>query len=612
MSTGSNLNINLALAFTFMGSAARGVWSFATLTNYLEGMTGSVLSVGIAEGVQGICQALVALLAGWYADKFSRDSVLQFAGVLGLLTVAGMLLTILIPGWDFHNPGDPVWSWMDSSVRYPLLVGALGCWGAYQGVWNTSLETIFADSVPMGQRSLYNTRKFVLLQMASISGPVVAICLFLATNDNWGQHTLTFVFFCGLLATVPSITCLFFFRDDLALPRGGASAIDAVVDGDVPTPSNGAGAGAPGSSTKRSSRPESVQLSSGITPLLTSTHPVHMAAAASRASPGCCCRCLTKKYVPHVIVFSDLISGFGSGMTVKFFPLFFSQKLKLSPIATNCIYIAVPIFMTLASLCAQTLSRKWGRVQISMLYAYVGALALLGMWILGVLSNDHFDEWNLGAVLPLYFISTAQHCVRPLKKSILMDYVQKEQRARWNSLDSVTRFGWSGSAVVGGWIVDKWNYGGSFFITAIIQVLASTMLVLLVPLVPPVEKQQRSLSHVSRTTSAGFRDPLLLPPSSDEERSIEVESKKTKGEEAMSLLNSTWHADHESWRSPSMGSDPTECKVRSRSFDDHETMMVHMEEDRQESCDSISMAVHDALAEMQSPLMNSFVRRGDR
>ena len=195
------------------------------------------------------------------------------------------------------------------------------------------------------------------------------------------------------------------------------------------------------------------------------------------------CQFLTHQYIPHVIIFSDLISGFGSGMTVKFFPLFFSQKLKLSPIATNSIYIAVPVFMTVMSLCAQTLSKRYGRVQISMVYAYVGAVALFGMYVLGQVSNDDWAEWPLIAVLPLYFISTAQHCVRPLKKSILMDYVPKHQRARWNSLDSVTRFGWSGSAVVGGWIVDHWSYSGSFFITAIIQILAATMLITLIRLV---------------------------------------------------------------------------------------------------------------------------------
>jgi hypothetical protein len=73
-------------------------------------------------------------------------------------------------------------------------------------------------------------------------------------------------------------------------------------------------------------------------------------------------------------------------------------------------------------------------------------------------------------VVGLYFISTFQHCCRPLKKSVLMDYTRKSTRGRWNSLDSVTRFGWSGSAVLGGYIIDRWDYGASFLATAVSQV----------------------------------------------------------------------------------------------------------------------------------------------
>jgi hypothetical protein len=34
-----------------------------------------------------------------------------------------------------------------------------------------------------------------------------------------------------------------------------------------------------------------------------------------------------------------------------------------------------------------------------------------------------------------------------------MDYAPKSQRGRWNSLDAVTSFGWSGSALVGGYVI---------------------------------------------------------------------------------------------------------------------------------------------------------------
>ena len=39
-----------------------------------------------------------------------------------------------------------------------------------------------------------------------------------------------------------------------------------------------------------------------------------------------------------------------------------------------------------------------------------------------------------------------------VNKSVFMDYVPKRPRGKWNSLDSVARFGWSGSALFGGLI----------------------------------------------------------------------------------------------------------------------------------------------------------------
>lgn len=711
-------NIHLALAFTFMGSASRGIWSFATLSNYLQGMTGDVLSVGVAEGVQGICQALVALLAGWYADKFSRDLVLKFAGVLGLITVGFMSMAILIPGWDFHNQGDVVWTWMNKSVRYPMLVIALGCWGAYQGVWNTSLETIYADSVPTGQRSFYNTRKFVLLQLASISGPVGAIVLFCITGNDWGQHTLTMVFFIGLLATIPSIMCLFFFRDELTVSRDGSALSAADAGSKAKTITRTGGSPIRRTSFSRASTTGALNINVNANHLSTTTPlsikhstnseqppPLISAVVTPQKYPSQkqqqlpsrsisrssqlqqrrrqqqqrqqkqrqnfrCFRCISQQFIPHVIIFSDLISGFGSGMTVKFFPLFFSKKLHLSPIATNSIYIVVPVFMTIMSLCAQTLSKKYGRVQISILYAYIGAIALFVMYILGCISNDHWEEWPLFSVLPLYFISTAQHCVRPLKKSILMDYVPVHQRGRWNSLDSVTRFGWSGSALVGGWIVDHWSYSGSFFITAMVQILASTLLVTLIRLVP-LERSNGSGSSVftaggdssggkgrrnvstTSTNRSSLSESLLVknnPNMNNMSSAISIGSSSNtsiglstsqmnnnisgidnhhhhhhhqpqtleESEDVVSRLNSTWHGDSGDWRRSSIMSggtvDFSQKGTRSQSFDEtnlysHDNFeFSQVVDDRQEG---ISMAVYDALSEMQSPLMNSFLRRGD-
>ena len=115
----------------------------------------------------------------------------------------------------------------------------------------------------------------------------------------------------------------------------------------------------------------------------------------------------------------------------------------------------------------------------------MGALSLITMWwFVEHVGPEKTPRW---VIILLYVISTSQHCVRPLKKSLLMDYVPKRRRGVWNAVDSVTRFGWSGSAFLGGWIIHYYGYGTSFLYTGILQIGAALILALLIPLVPSNE-----------------------------------------------------------------------------------------------------------------------------
>ena len=39
-----------------------------------------------------------------------------------------------------------------------------------------------------------------------------------------------------------------------------------------------------------------------------------------------------------------------------------------------------------------------------------------------------------------------------------MDFVPKKERARWKALESVSAFGWCGSAALGGYLGDKHGF----------------------------------------------------------------------------------------------------------------------------------------------------------
>ena len=47
----------------------------------------------------------------------------------------------------------------------------------------------------------------------------------------------------------------------------------------------------------------------------------------------------------------------------------------------------------------------------------------------------------------------------------------QENRAKWNSLEAVSNFGWSGTSLFGGLLIDHYNYQISFHVTAFVQLL---------------------------------------------------------------------------------------------------------------------------------------------
>jgi MFS family permease len=60
-----------------------------------------------------------------------------------------------------------------------------------------------------------------------------------------------------------------------------------------------------------------------------------------------------------------------------------------------------------------------------------------------------------------------------LTKSILMDAVPKNERAKWSSLENLNNFGWAGSAAVGGYLVDYEGIIFNFSLTVCFQLLAT-------------------------------------------------------------------------------------------------------------------------------------------
>lgn len=177
--------------------------------------------------------------------------------------------------------------------------------------------------------------------------------------------------------------------------------------------------------------------------------------------------------VPTLLAISSAITGIASGMTVKFFPIFFMNEVELNPVATNCIFAATPLAVAAFSMLSKRVAERLGNIGVAVLFKLCGISLLVTMaaarslWV------------RPEAIIPIYMLRTAlMNSTTPLLKAVRMDFVAKENRAKWSSLDALTRVGWSGSAALGGWILDTYGWGMTFEATSALQFLA------LVPLFP--------------------------------------------------------------------------------------------------------------------------------
>jgi MFS family permease len=207
-----------------------------------------------------------------------------------------------------------------------------------------------------------------------------------------------------------------------------------------------------------------------------------------------------------------VLFGCGSGMTVKFFPLFFLNDLQLSPVAVQGIFMVMPLGIASSSSVGLRLARCIGRVQTMVLLKSLSIAMLLAIgaightlreeaWQLTPTARPEVDDASAAGlttngglqrrpllvllVTLLYLLrQSCANCTMPLSTALSMDYVPSTARARWSSLHGLVQACWSGSAAIGGWLADAHGYAALFQITAAIHVLGTLLQALLLPIVP--------------------------------------------------------------------------------------------------------------------------------
>uniref|UniRef100_K3W7L5 Major facilitator superfamily (MFS) profile domain-containing protein n=1 Tax=Globisporangium ultimum (strain ATCC 200006 / CBS 805.95 / DAOM BR144) TaxID=431595 RepID=K3W7L5_GLOUD len=489
-------NVKFVFLFTLSYWSASSIISQQVLAGYIYVLTGSNTSVGIVKGIQGLAQLMVALPAGFAADFLRRDRILAFAGAVGVLTS-------LLSGFAFQVES------------LSLIYVSFGLWGAFTALQSPAMEALFADSVPLGQRSLPFTMKHILLNLALVIGPLCAIVLFYHYGDTWDLPALRPVMLFGTFLAAISMAALFQFNDDMAyenqqhllaierelnsIERNFSVEISECMPEELEEENN--------LLLRRESSGRLQPLSFTFSPIqsgplsevsqllrspgtLSTRSPSAMyltnhstgvevldellfdeALEFARPAPSCCG--FNVAHVPSILFISDFIISNGAGMSIHFFPLFFYKEFGLTPIQVASLFALMPICVAMCSLVAQLVSRWMGRMTVIVGTRLTGTLCLVVMAF----------STSLSVQCALFLLRGAMvHCTVPLRRSLLMDFVPKKQRARWNSLEGLSMFSWAGSAFLGGFLVEAHGYRVCFAVSSLVYLVGVLLESILIPI----------------------------------------------------------------------------------------------------------------------------------
>jgi len=254
-----------------------------------------------------------------------------------------------------------------------------------------------------------------------------------------------------------------------------------------------------------------------------------------------------RRRIAATVVCSDLVAKLGSGCTIKFVPLYFLERCHMTPITVNAVSALGPLGAAAMAIAVQKMSRRVGRVEITWITKVLGAVSLAGIAFID--TNWLIIALYLGRVCLM-------NCSTGLTKSVLNDYVPKSERARWNSFEAVNMFGWSGSAAVGGFIIERYGYSIMFVITACMQIFAATILLTIAPFVHAEVSKKKVNKELAEPLLHGTESSpdLLAKDGGDDDDDDETASHASQSEAGYSLL--TIHDDKDTTSPTTVTSTP--------------------------------------------------------
>jgi len=438
-------NIFYINVLTFFFATCFGILQGPIFDNYVYILTQQNFQVGVVESVSGIVSLVCAMPVAYLVDKGgSRARSAKFSAPIGALS-------LVIFGITF------------STDSIPIMYIALVLMGIFYEIQSSVSEALFADSIITGGRSKIFARKALIGFLGfSVGGLLTTfITVILKFGDSWPLASIHIVLSFGGLTLIPCLVCLANLYDpQIARIHAVTNEDDQGLEAGAENDNNGdVGSGSCSSPSETPSMEEQRQRS----------------------------HTRNQRFVPVILTIADFIGAIGSGMTVKFFALFFINDIKFNATQIAIATSAYPLSMGIFTYLLQKISVWTGRAQASFGSFFLNTCCfVLLYWV----------RWEPALVAIFLIRGGLANANSPLDRSILMDYTSSKKRGWWNALQSFSSSTWSGSALLGGFIIDSKDYRFSFLITGGIYLAVSLIYSPLLFLIPRKEAHARSRTRV--------------------------------------------------------------------------------------------------------------------
>ena len=373
--------------YSFLTWSSKAVYDGNVQGVYLFTLVGNHnTEVGVAGGITGITGVVLAPIIGILSDKYGRTILLKASSITGYIA---MIVTTYAIQTD----------------NYQMVLVANLFFGAFWALSNPTMDALLADSVEPGTRSRVYTLKVMVLQIASAVGPLLSIFLFLYLGNEWDMDTCRIVMCVGLALFVLPVTLLLLifpssfdnYQSNILdvsaydmLPKqsthGHQDVQDATEEMGVELQATEAAVVSPTEAAVVSP----IEADTGISSVTVDADKIIDSAAVEVESLYCSYSCCSNLLlVPAMIAGSDVITGLASGMTVKFFPIFFLFVLDLKPIEVQIIYLLTPFAIAFNAPILQEFSKKHGRITVTCIVKSLGVCLLLLLAFLTLETTDN-------------------------------------------------------------------------------------------------------------------------------------------------------------------------------------------------------------------------------